>query len=102
MLPADQVEALERLVDEVERVPGIGESPLGLGGEQGISEFSRGEAGRNRREQGTLGRLAMAHVCPTPEPAFEGGGIRPASKRRAFPPSLLAVAVRRHAACAVE
>jgi hypothetical protein len=34
VLPADQVEALERLVDEVERVPGVGESPLGLGGEQ--------------------------------------------------------------------
>src|SRR5215468_2905124 len=27
---------------------------------------------------------------------------RPASKRRAFPPRRLAVAVRRHAACAVE
>jgi len=84
------------------RRTGVGESPLGLGGEQGISEFSRGEAGRNRREQGALGRLAMAHVCPTPQPAFERGRIRSASKRRAFPPRRLAVAVRRHAACAVE
>ena len=66
VLPADQVEALEGLVDEVERVPGVGERPLGRGGEQGIGEFSRGEAGRNCREQGALGRLAMAHVCPTP------------------------------------
>jgi hypothetical protein len=70
VLPADQIEALECLVDEVERVPGVGERALGFGGEQGISEFSRGEAGRNRREKGTLGGLAMAYLCPTPQPAF--------------------------------
>ena len=34
VLPADQVEALERLVDEVERVPAIGEGAIGLGREQ--------------------------------------------------------------------
>ena len=66
VLPADQVEALERLVDEVERMSGIGERPLGLGREQGIGEHGRRETGRNRREQSALGRLAMAHVCPTP------------------------------------
>ena len=38
MLPADQVEALERLVDEIERVSVVGEGPLGLGGEQGVGE----------------------------------------------------------------
>ena len=43
VLPADQVEALERLVDEVERVSGVGECPLGLGREQGIGERSRRE-----------------------------------------------------------
>ena len=102
VLPADQVEALERLVDEVERVSGVGERPLGLGREQGIGEHSRRDTGRNRREQGALGRLAMAHVCPTPQPALERGRIRPASKRRTFPPRRLAVAVRRHAARAVE
>jgi hypothetical protein len=40
MLPSDQVEALERLVDEVERVSVVGEGPLGLGGEQGVGEGS--------------------------------------------------------------
>jgi hypothetical protein len=33
MPPADNVQALERLVDEVERVPAVGEGPLGHGGE---------------------------------------------------------------------
>ena len=36
MFPPDQVEAFERLVDEVERVPAVGERPLRLGGEQGV------------------------------------------------------------------
>jgi len=102
VLPADQVEALECLVDEVERVPGVGERPLGLGRKQGIGQHSRRGTGRNRREQSALGRLAMAHVCPSPQPAPERGRIRPASKRRTFPPRRLAVAVRRHTACAVE
>jgi hypothetical protein len=44
----------------------------------------------------------MAHLCPTSQPALERGRIRPASQRRTFPPRRLAVAVRRHAARAVE
>ena len=36
MLPADQVQTLERLVDEVEGVSSVGEGPFGLGGEQGV------------------------------------------------------------------
>jgi hypothetical protein len=102
VLPADKVEALERLVDEVERVSRVGEYPLGLGRKQGICEHSRRNIGRNRRKQGALGRLAMAHLCPTPQPALERGRFRSASKRRTFPPRRLAVAVRRHAARAVE
>jgi hypothetical protein len=70
--------------------------------EELLGEFSWGEAGRNRGEQGALGRRAMAHLCPTLQPAFERGRIRPAAKRRAFPPRRLAVAVRRDAACAMK
>ena len=62
VFPADQVKALERLVDEVERVSGVGEHPLGLGREQDISEHRRRKTGCNRRKQGALGRLAMANV----------------------------------------
>ena len=44
----------------------------------------------------------MAHVCPTPQPAFECGRIRSTCKRRTFPSRCLPVAVGRHAARAVE
>ena len=81
---------------------GVGERALGLGREQGIGQHRRRETARNRREQGALGRLAMAHMCPTPQPALERGRIGLASQRRTFPPRRLTVAVRRHAARAVE
>ena len=102
MLPADQVEALERLVDEVERVSAVGEGPFGLGREQGVGERGGRKTGSDPREQGALGRLAMANLRPAPQPALERGRFRPASERRAFPPRRLPVAVRRHAARPVE
>ena len=102
MLPADQVEALERLVDEVERVAAVGKGALGRGREQDIGERGRREHRRDRGQQGALGRIAMAHGGPAPQPALERGRIGPASKRRAFPSRRLAVAVRRDAARAVE
>ena len=43
MLPADEVEAFERLVDEVERVSAVGEGPFCFGREQGIGELGRRE-----------------------------------------------------------
>jgi hypothetical protein len=44
----------------------------------------------------------MAHACPTPQPALEGGRLRPAFKRRTFAPRRLTVAIGRYAARAVE
>ena len=38
VLPANQIEALERLVDEVERVSSVGVCPFGAGREQSIGE----------------------------------------------------------------
>ena len=102
VLPADYVEAFERLVDEVERVPIVGERPLGRGREQGVGERGRRLARRYRREEGAFGRLAMAHACPPPQPALEQSRLRPAFKRRTLPPRRRAVAVRRHAPCSVE
>src|SRR5262245_14263469 len=102
MLPADEIKALERLVDEVKRVSGVGERPLGFGRKQGIGEHSWRATRCNRREQGALGCLAMPHVCPPSQPALERGRIRLARKRCTFPPRCLAVAVLRHAARAME
>jgi hypothetical protein len=62
ILPANQVEALERLVDEVEGVSAVGKGPLGLGGEQGVGECSGRKTGGDPRQQGALGRLAMANL----------------------------------------
>jgi hypothetical protein len=102
VLPTDEVEALECLVDEVERVSTVGERPLGRCCKQSVGKRGWREPSRNRCEQGTLGRLAMAHACPTLEPALECSRIRPAFKRRTFAPWRLAVAVRCHAARAME
>src|ERR1700730_10877983 len=70
VLPADQVDAFERLIDKIEGVSGVGERPLSYGREQIIGEHTWRDTGRDRREQGTLSRLAMAHACPTPQPAL--------------------------------
>jgi hypothetical protein len=102
MLPADQVQAFERLVDEVERVSNVGERPFGLGREQGVGEHGGRKARSDPLEQGALGRLAVANLRPAPQPALERGRFQPAFERRAFPPRRLPIAIRRHAARPVE
>src|SRR5262249_8427640 len=67
-----------------------------------IGQHGRRDTGCDGREQGALDRLAMAHMRPTPQPALERGRVRSASQRRTLAPRSLAVAVRRHAARAVE
>src|SRR6516162_3768667 len=102
MLPPDQVEAFEGFVYEVERVPAIGERPLGLGREQGVGERGRRKTGVDPGEQGALGRLAMAHLCPAPQPALQNSWGRPAPEGRAFPPRGLTVTVGGYAARPVK
>ena len=98
MLPADQVEALECLVDEIERVAAIGEGALRLGRDENIGEHSRRGAGGNRGQQRALGRFAMPHLGPAPQPCLERGRIRPAAERRAVAPRRLSVAILGYAA----
>jgi len=64
VLPADQVEAFKRLVDEVERVSAVGEGPLRLRRKKGVGERGRRKPGVDGGEEGALGRLAVADVCP--------------------------------------
>ena len=47
MLPADEVETLEGLVDEIERVSAIGVGAVRLGRKEEIREYSRRGATRN-------------------------------------------------------
>src|SRR5262249_5917105 len=65
VLPADQIEAFERLVDKIKRVPGVRIRALGYGREQGVREHSLRDAGGYRGEHRTLGCFAMAHARPT-------------------------------------
>ena len=102
VLPADQVEALECLVEKVERVAAIGEGPLGLGGEQDIGEQSRRSAACNRGQERALGRFAMPHLGPAPQPCLESGRIRPAAERRAVAPRRLSVAILGYAASTMK
>ena len=97
VFPANQVEAFERLVDEVERVPVVCERSLGRGREQGVGEHGGFFAGRYRREHGAFGRLTVAYACPPPQPALENGWLQLGFKRRALSPRRLTVAVRSHA-----
>src|SRR5262245_36508907 len=80
----------------------VSEYPLGLSREQNIGEHGRRETGRNRREQGAFGRLAMTNSGPTPQAALERNRIRPTFERRTFPPGRFTIAVRRHVARPVE
>src|SRR5262249_41548068 len=101
VVPADQVEAVERLIDEVERVSGIGEGAIRLTRKQEIGELGWPSSARERRQHGALGRFPVAYGRPTPQPAADGGKIGPARERRTLLARRLSIAVSRYAARAV-
>ena len=70
MFPPDQVEAFERLVDEVEGVPATGEDPICLGREKEISKFRGGSLGGKRRQERTFGTFTVAGRSPVSEPSL--------------------------------
>jgi hypothetical protein len=70
ILPADYVQTLERLIDEIERVPAIGLGAVRLGRQEEICECSRRGAAGNGRQHSSLGRIPMPHDHPAPQPAF--------------------------------
>ena len=76
MLPADQIEALEGLVDEVERMSGVREHPIGPGCEHKLGERGRRGAGCYRGEHSAFRRLPMPDGCPAPQPPLERREIR--------------------------
>jgi hypothetical protein len=76
MLPADQIEALEGLVNEVERMSGVREHAIRCGCEHKLGERGRRGAGGDRGEHGALRRLPMPDGCPPPQPSLERREIR--------------------------
>ena len=97
MLPADDVETFEGLVDEIERVPTIGVGAVGLGGKEEICECRRRSAGRYGGEHGAFGRLPMAHGHPAPKPALQGGEVGSTCQRTRIPAWRCTFAVLGHA-----
>src|SRR5947209_10919765 len=70
-LPAGDVERLERLVDEVERVPAVEVAVIGSGREEHVSQLARRCADANSRNECTFGTLGVAYVDETTEPAVQ-------------------------------
>jgi hypothetical protein len=66
MPPANQLEAFERIVDEVERVSTVGEGPLGLGDEQGICERSGQKTLGDRRDRVRGGQAGRSRTRAPP------------------------------------
>ena len=66
MLPSDQVERLEALVDEIKRVSVIGIDAVGLGRGEQVGQDRGLRADGNGGEDGALGCLAMADGRPAP------------------------------------
>ena len=93
VLPADQVEAFQGLVDEVQHVAAVGVDPLGAGHEQQLGQHRRRGTTGDRGEQRALGTVAMAHGRPAPQPALQGRRVGGAGERGAVAAWCLAGAV---------
>ena len=102
MLPADLVEALASLVDEVERMSAVREGAIRRRREQQVRERGRRGAICDGGKQRALGGFAMAHGGPVPQPTLQGREIGPARKWGALPSRRLAIAIRCDPPGAVE
>jgi hypothetical protein len=81
VLPADPVEALERLVDEVERVACVGERPLGRRREQGVGECRRQGAEDDGRLRPSGDAPALRGRAPGGREGQAAGGAQAPSRR---------------------
>ena len=70
-LPAGDVERLERLVDEVERVAAVEVAVVGRGGEEHVGELVRRRAAADGGDERALRALGVAHLDEAAEPARE-------------------------------
>ena len=102
MFPADQVETLERLIDEIERVSSVGKGAVRLRRKEKIRECRGGGAASNGRQHGTFGPIPMSHGDPATQPALESADLRLVGQRRTVPARGCTVAIRCHSSCPVK
>ena len=70
-LPAGDVQRLERLVHEVERVAAVEVAVVGGSGEEHVRELGRRRAGADGRDERALGALRVADLDEAAEPVGE-------------------------------
>ncbi|MDR6861290.1 hypothetical protein [Variovorax guangxiensis] len=91
--PANQIQQLECLVDEVQRVAAVGKHAVGGGSEQHLGERGGGQSSRDARENGSLDRIAVTHRSPMAQPPRKRLGWRRRVERLARAPCGLSRAV---------
>src|SRR5207247_1898282 len=101
VLPADMLEELEGLVDEVEAVAAVGVDAVGRRQQHDLGKFCGRGSSVNRGEQRALCRVGMAHGGPVPEPAPDRLRWQRLVERLACMASRLPLAVLRHVANAL-
>src|SRR5262249_61287887 len=69
--PAEKIDRLKRLLEEIQRVAAIGEISIGDRSQRGGREPLRGGARRDRGAQGPLRACPMTHPHPMAEPTRE-------------------------------
>ena len=95
LLPAGQVERLQRLVGEVEHVADLEVAVVGAGGEQHVGELLGRGARPHGRDQRPLGALGVAHLD---EARGTSGQPRRARRRRRAAAQAETAAARRRSA----
>src|SRR5215218_796303 len=76
LLPADHVEQLARLVDEVERVPTVEEEVIGRRGCQNVGKGGWGYVGGGRCQERALGAVGVTDLDEAPEPPSQAIGCK--------------------------
>src|SRR5215213_3706961 len=74
LLPADHVEQLARLVDEVERVPTVEEEVIGRRGCQNVGKDRWWHAGGGRGQERALGTVGVPDLDEATEPSLQAIG----------------------------
>jgi hypothetical protein len=74
---------------KIERMADVGKHAVGLGREQEVGQSVLCRAGRDRRKQGALGAVAVAHSTPMAQPPLKRRDLGRRRERGAIAPRRL-------------